>query len=193
MAFDPGLFASTALAIGIAELPDKTALATILLATRGNPWAVFIGVAAAFVIQSLVAVLAGGLLSLAPHHDVQIASGVLFLVYAVLMWFRKDGKDEKVEGSEATFWAAVGTAFMVIFIAEWGDLTQFAAATLAARSGKPLTILLASILALWSVSALAIIAGNRLGSLIHPRLIQRLAAVLFAGIGILMLTGIAGF
>src|SRR5476651_1526283 len=93
--FDPRLFASTALAIGIAELPDKTALATVLLATRGNPWAVFIGVAGAFVIQSVVAVLCGGLIGLAPRQYVRIASGILFLIFAVLMWRRKDEKDEK--------------------------------------------------------------------------------------------------
>ena len=190
--FDPGLFLKTALAIAIAELPDKTALATVLLATRGSPWAVFIGVAAAFVIQSLVAVLCGGLLSLAPHQYVRIASGILFLIFAVLMWRRKDEKQDKIEESTASFWSAAGTAFMVIFIAEWGDLTQFAAATLAASTGKPLTILAASILSLWTVSALAIIAGNRLKTLIHPRLIQHLAAVLFAIIGVVLLSGIAG-
>jgi len=53
--------------IFLLELPDKTALAALLLATRHRPLPVFLGAAAAFVIQSMVAVLAGSLLGLLPR------------------------------------------------------------------------------------------------------------------------------
>jgi putative Ca2+/H+ antiporter (TMEM165/GDT1 family) len=189
-AVDPQLFAATALTIGVAELPDKTSLATVLLATRGHPAAVFAGVAAAFVIQSLVAVACGSLLALCPRAWVRIAAGVLFLGFALAMWWRRDAPAEKVAGTDGGFWATAGTAFLVIFIAEWGDLTQIASATLTAQTGKPLTVLLAAIAALWAVSALAIAAGNRLGAWVHPQVVQRLGAMLFALIGVLILSGL---
>src|SRR5256885_9566723 len=71
--------------IFLLELPDKTALAALLLATRHRPLPVFIGAAAAFVIQSAVAVLAGSLLSLLPREPIRIGAGLLFLVMAALL------------------------------------------------------------------------------------------------------------
>ncbi len=83
-----------------------------------------------------------------------------------------------------------GKAFLVIFIAEWGDLTQLATAALTAKQGQPLTIFLAATLALWAVSALAIALGHVLKHRIRPALMQRIAAVVFAVIGVLMLCGV---
>src|SRR5256885_5527060 len=82
--------------IFLLELPDKTALAALLLATRHRPLPVFIGGAAAFVIQSAVAVLAGSLLSLLPREPIRIGAGLLFLVMAALLVrrnLRKDGAE----------------------------------------------------------------------------------------------------
>src|ERR1700677_1992667 len=95
--FDLTLFISTFALIFVAELPDKTAIAALVLATRNNPWAVFIGSALAFVIQSMVAVLFGSLFGLLPPHLIHIASGLLFLVFAVMMWLRRqeDEADSK--------------------------------------------------------------------------------------------------
>ena len=70
--------------IFLLELPDKTALAALLLATRHRPLPVFLGAAAAFVIQSAVAVVAGSLLSLLPREPIRIGAGILFLGMAAL-------------------------------------------------------------------------------------------------------------
>src|SRR5271168_5495300 len=88
------LFISTFALIFVAELPDKTAFATLILATRNNPWAIFVGACSAFVIQSLVAVLFGQFISLLPHSMTQIGAGILFLIFAGLMWRKKEGKEE---------------------------------------------------------------------------------------------------
>jgi len=186
------LFVSTFALIFVAELPDKTAFAALFLATCHNPLAVFLGAAAAFMIQSIVAVACGSFLSLLPPQFVQIAAGALFLVFALMMWCRPAPKTEKpdCEPSEKTakFFRSVGAAFMTIFIAEWGDLTQLATAALAAKYHAPLTIFISATLALWTVTAIGVIIGSQLKHRIQPQLVQRVAASAFAvvGIGILV-------
>ena len=62
------------------ELPDKTFIATMVLATRFRPVLVWIGVAAAFAVQTTIAVAAGQLLSLLPELPVKLGTAVLFAV-----------------------------------------------------------------------------------------------------------------
>ena len=175
------LFLSTLALIFVAELPDKTAFATLLLATRKQPLAIFIGVAMAFVIQSVVAVSFGSALGLLPRQWVSIGGAVLFMLFAFLMWRRKDHEEENLhlENQKSNFLRTIWSSFVVIFIAEWGDLTQLATATLAAEHKKPVTIFLAATLALWTVTALAILVGNRAKKVIHPVLLQKIAAGAF--------------
>ncbi|HEY6475275.1 MAG TPA: TMEM165/GDT1 family protein [Polyangia bacterium] len=185
------LFASIFAVIFVAELPDKTALASLVLATRHRALPVLVGAAAALAIQSLVAVIAGSLLSLLPARAVHIGSGVLFLLSAVLMWRKKDeelegGKD----GGEVGFAKAFTMSFMVVFVAEWGDLTQIATAGFAARYKQPVLVFCAATAALWAVASIAVIAGNRAGHLLNPNLTQKIAAVLFALVGVALIAGI---
>src|SRR5579859_5919667 len=188
---DWALFFSTFALIFLAELPDKTAVAIVILATRHHPYAVFAGVAAAFVIQNVIAVLGGSLFSLLPPHIVHVASGILFLVFALLMWFRKEEKEEGIRAaSKARFLQTAWTAFMVIFIAEWGDLTQLAAATLVAKTHHPVTIFISSTLALWTTTALGVAIGHHSKKVIRPHILQNIAAVAFGIVGILLLSGV---
>src|SRR5256885_1032209 len=111
--------------IFLLELPDKTALAALLLATRHRPLPVFLGAAAAFVIQSAVAVAAGSLLSLLPREPIRIGAGILFLGMAALLVrrnIRKDEADEQraVEQEEVRHRRPFMTAFTVVFVAESG-------------------------------------------------------------------------
>ena len=181
------LFFSTFALIFIAELPDKTAFAALFLATCHNPFAVFLGAAAAFVIQSFVAVAFGSLLSLFPPQIVHITAGLLFLVFAVMMWRRKQADGEEIDcgpqGKAEQFSKSVTTAFMTIFIAEWGDLTQLATATLAAKYNAPFTIFTSSTLALWAVTAIGVMIGSRVKNMINPQLLQRVAAGAFGVVG----------
>ena len=97
------LFLSVFGVVFVAELPDKTALAALVLATRGKALPVFVGSAAALAVQSAVAVAAGHLVSLLPARPVHVAAGVLFLVSAVVMWRRKDEDDAaETEDSESS-------------------------------------------------------------------------------------------
>jgi putative Ca2+/H+ antiporter (TMEM165/GDT1 family) len=185
------LFATVFGVIFLAELPDKTALAALVLATRHRPLPVFLGAALALTIQSIVAVAAGSLLARLPSTAVHIGSGVVFLGCALLMWLRNPetaAQDATKPQPPASFWRALWTVFAVVFIAEWGDLTQIGTAALQAKYHAWLTVMLASVAALWCVAALAVFVGNRAGRLLDPNLTQKVAAVVFAGIGVLLVT-----
>ena len=80
------VFASVFGVIFVAELPDKTALTTFVMATRHKPLPVFVGAAAALAFQSLAAVLAGALLGKLPAHVVHVGAGSLFMITAGVMW-----------------------------------------------------------------------------------------------------------
>jgi putative Ca2+/H+ antiporter (TMEM165/GDT1 family) len=191
---DPRIFATVFGVIFIAELPDKTAVAALVLATRHRPLPVFVGTALALVVQSFVAVAAGGGLSLLPPRPVHIAAGLLFIVSAVFMWRRDEEEEEATDASDTgkpeEFRRALWKSFLVVFIAEWGDLTQLGTAALAARYKAPVTVFFAASCALCLVAALAVFLGNRLSRVIHPRHTQRAAAVVFVLLGIGLLSGV---
>lgn len=190
---DPRIFATVFGVIFLAELPDKTAVAALVLATRHRPLPVFFGTALALVVQSVVAVVAGGLLSLLPARPVHLGAGLLFLVSAVFMW-RRDADDDDDAAHQAgqpeSFRHAFLKSFLVVFVAEWGDLTQLGTAALAARYRAPVTVFLAATAALCLVSGLAVFLGNRLSKLVHPRHTQSVAAVVFVLLGIGLLAGV---
>lgn len=186
---DPALFASTYALVFLSELPDKTALATMVMASRRPPLAVFAGVVSAFLVQSAVAVLLGGALSFLPRLWVRVGAGLLFLFVAWRLWNEEDegavaGADARGDGG---WWRAAGTAFLVVFLAEWGDLSQLATAALAAEHGRPLTVFAGAVCALASVTAVAVTVGHNLKTRLHPEKVRKLAAVLFAVVGVLIL------
>jgi putative Ca2+/H+ antiporter (TMEM165/GDT1 family) len=165
-----------------AELPDKTAFASLVLGTRHRPLPVFAGVAAAFAVHTCLAVLAGGLLSLLPHRTLDVVVAALFLLSAWLLW-RRRGQDEDAAPERAVargFLPVAAASFAIVIVAEFGDLTQIVIANLAARYHDPLSVGLGSVLALWVVAALAITGGRGLLRVIPARLISMLAAAAMA-------------
>jgi Ca2+/H+ antiporter, TMEM165/GDT1 family len=196
--FSPEIFVTVFGVIFIAELPDKTAVAALVLATRHRALPVFAGTALALIVQSLVAVAAGGLLALLPQRPVHIGAGLIFMVSALFMWRSKDEAPEPAlleapaaaAAAPPSFKSAFSKAFAIVFLAELGDLTQLGTAALAARFRSPATVFAASALALCAVAALAVFLGNRLSRLINPRRVQRLAAVVFGVLGLGFVTGL---
>jgi len=197
--FSPEIFATVFGVIFIAELPDKTAVAALVLATRHRALPVFFGTASALITQSLIAVAAGGVLALLPARPVHIGAGVIFLASAVSMWRSKEeaepapgeaAAETAPDAAEPSFTTAFLKAFAVVFLAELGDLTQLGTAALAARFRSPLTVFAGSATALCAVAALAVFLGNRLSRLINPRLVQRIAAVIFGLLGLGFVTGV---
>ncbi|MFD7629860.1 TMEM165/GDT1 family protein [Streptomyces sp. NPDC059851] len=176
----------TAIAFGVvflAELPDKTALAGLMLGTRYRASYVFAGVAAAFAVHVALAIAAGSVLTLLPHRLVQAVVGVLFLAGAVMLLLKKsDGEEEIEEPADQSFWKVSGAGFMLILVAEFGDLTQIMTANLAARYDDPLSVGLGAVLALWAVAGIGILGGRTLMKYVPLRLITKIAAAVMAAL-----------
>jgi Ca2+/H+ antiporter, TMEM165/GDT1 family len=164
------------------ELPDKTALASLVLGSRYRPTWVFTGVATAFAVHVGLAIAAGSLLALLPHRPLEIIVALLFAIGAVVLLRGRHGggDDEHVElhGREPGFWRVAGTSFMIILVAEFGDLTQIATATLAAHYHDPAAVATGAVLALWAVGGLAIVGGRSLLKIIPLVWISRIAAAI---------------
>ncbi len=169
------------------ELPDKTFIASLVLATRYRPALVWIGVSLAFLVQCTVAVAAGGLLSLLPSAVVAAGAGVLFLAGAVVLWRGAAGADADERAAENELAGrtqaevhglrVVATSFGVLFLAEWGDLSQLLTAGLAARYEDPVSVFTGSWLALVVVAGLAVVLGRTLLRFVRLSTIRRIGAV----------------
>lgn len=185
------LIATVFILIFLAELPDKTALAGLVLGSRYRPLYVFAGTAAAFAVHVVLAIAAGSLLSLLPHRALEGVVGALFLLGAVLLLRgRHEDADEHVEiaeGKAPTFARVAATSFLVILVAEFGDLTQILTANLAAKYHDPLAVGIGAVLGLWAVAALAIVGGRSLLKLVPLTVITRVAAAIMAVLAVFSL------
>ena len=175
--------------IFIGELPDKTMFASIVMSTRGHPFAVWLGSAGAFLVHVVIATTLGTVVFhlLAPRI-VDAVVAVIFLVGAGIVtaeaireYKRKDDPEPPPPPPRPGRTAV--TAFAVIFAAEWGDLTQLLTANLAAHYHDPLSVATGATLALWAVSAIAVTSGRWLSSVIDAFAIRIGTAVLLAGLG----------
>ncbi|MEU5398877.1 TMEM165/GDT1 family protein [Streptomyces sp. NPDC005963] len=162
----------------LAELPDKTALAGLMLGTRYRASYVFVGVAAAFAVHVALAIAAGSVLTLLPQRLVQAVVGLLFLAGALILLLKKsDDEEETIKApTDQSFWKVSGAGFMLILVAEFGDLTQIMTANLAARYDDPVSVGLGAVLALWAVAGIGILGGRTLMKYVPLRLITKVAA-----------------
>ena len=171
-----------------AELPDKTALASLILGTRYRPLYVFVGVAAAFAVHAMIAVAAGSILGMLPHRLLELIVGVVFLIGAAVLLRSNTGIEEgpSFKKPSRTSFIRVSTAsFGVIMLAELGDMTQIITANLAAKYHDPVAVLLGAVLALWAAAAVAILGGRGLVRFVPLTLIARLAAAVMVVLGVI--------
>jgi putative Ca2+/H+ antiporter (TMEM165/GDT1 family) len=164
--------------IFVVELPDKTFIAALVLSTRYRPLAVWIGVGLAFFVQTLIAVVAGHLTTFLPDTLIESVALVIFLAGAVVLYRSAPGADAEEKQQEEEYAAkasesrtglrAVAASFVVLFAAEWGDLSQLLTISMVAKYGEPLSVFIGAWGALLTVSGLAVLAGRVL--LRHVRL-----------------------
>ena len=170
--------------IFVVELPDKTFIATLVLSTRFRPLLVWLGVTAAFLLQTLVAVLVGGLLAQLPRTPVQVVAALMFLVGGILL-LRGAGKaDEEEAETEEEFshkgaatavgLKAIAVSFGVLFLAEWGDLSQLLTASMVLQFKEPVSVFIGAFLALVTVSGLAAVLGRALLTRVKLATIRRI-------------------
>jgi putative Ca2+/H+ antiporter (TMEM165/GDT1 family) len=179
--------------IFLGELPDKTMFASLVLSTRGRPLVVWLGAAGAFVVHVVIAVTIGAaLFHLLPHRALAALVAVMFVAGAALALreARKEGKEGSKSGSQealvekevASHGRVLVTAFIVIFIAEWGDITQILTANLAAHYHSTLSVAVGALLALWAVAALAVIGGQSLLRFVDIKTVRIATAVVLLGL-----------
>lgn len=175
----------------LAELPDKTALASLVLGTRYRPLHVFGGTAAAFLVHVVLAIAAGSLLTLLPGRVLHAVVGALFLIGAVLLLrgrHEEEEEDLQLGGDKpATLRRVAGMSFGVILVAEFGDLTQIVTANLAAKYHNPISVGLGATLGLWAVAGLAIVGGRGLLKVVPITMVTRVAAAIMAALAVFSL------
>lgn len=170
----------------LGELPDKTMFASLVLSTRGKPFLVWVGAAAAFTVHVVIAVTIGvALFHLLPHRALEATVAGIFFVGGVLaLREARKARDEEelVEREVQSHQRVALTAFLVIFVAEWGDLTQILTANLAAHYHDPLSVSVGALLALWAVAGLAVVAGQSVLRFVNIATVRIVTAVVLFGL-----------
>ena len=163
--------------IFLGELPDKTMLASLVMATRGKPFSVWLGAAAAFLVHVAIATTIGvALFRILPKSVLDVVVAVMFAAGGIYALREGTKDEEELVEREVASHTIVTTAFLVIFIAEWGDLTQILTANLAAHYHSALSVGVGAALALWSVAAIAVIGGQGLLRFVHVATIRKVTA-----------------
>ncbi|MFN8046816.1 MAG: TMEM165/GDT1 family protein [Dermatophilaceae bacterium] len=191
--------------IFLVELPDKTFIATLVMATRFRPLLVWIGVAAAFFVQTLVAVAIGGVLTKLPKTPIEVFATLMFLIGGILLLRGAGQADAEEAETEEEFaakasrqakgWHVVTMCFGILFLAEWGDLSQILTASLVLKYHDPVSVFLGAFLALATVSGLGAVLGRALLKRMRLSTLRRAGGVvclLLAALSVLQLTGVIG-
>jgi putative Ca2+/H+ antiporter (TMEM165/GDT1 family) len=172
--------------IFISELPDKSLLSSLILSSRYPARYVWLGAATAFLIHVLIAVSIGKVLGLLPHNLLEAIVALIFLGGALILFFGKHGVDDDIQKNskhvEKTFnaWKLYSAAFGITFLGEWGDITQITTINYEAHYHMPWSVGVGALLALWSVTALAVIFGAKVVNFVPTKVLQRVsAAILF--------------
>jgi Ca2+/H+ antiporter, TMEM165/GDT1 family len=170
----------------LAELPDKSMIATVVLATRERSLPVWLGSAGALVLQAGIAVAAGKLLALLPHRVLEVVVSALFAaggLYLLLSREETAAEEGEAQAERATRPHRVAlTTFGVIFVGEFGDLTQVLTANLAAHYGQPWAVFTGSALALITAASLAVTVGRGVGRVVPLVVIRKVAGLLLLGL-----------
>jgi putative Ca2+/H+ antiporter (TMEM165/GDT1 family) len=163
--------------IFLGELPDKTMFASLVMATEGRPVQVWLGAAATFLVHVIIATTIGvALFRLLPERAVDGVVAGVFLVGALYAWCEGTKDEEALIKRERTGHKVVTTAFIVIFLAEWGDLTQILTANLAAHYHSPISVAVGALAALWTVAAIAVVGGQSLLRWVNVATVRKVTA-----------------
>jgi len=189
-----GVIATVFAIIFVAELPDKTMIATLIMGSRYRPVLVWLGATLAFGIHAAVAVAVGQLLQLLPHKAIEAVTAILFAAGAAYLLFVPEGEEEQEGEEEADSVRkgrkTVAAAFLVIFIGEFGDLTQILTANLAAKYHAPVEVFIGAFTGLASVAAVGAFGGRALLRVLPLAVIRKAGGVLLAGFAVYTLVNL---
>ena len=176
----------------VAELGDKTQLVALGFGARYRLAPVLAGVVAAYAAANLLSVVVGGVLGTAlPTRAIGLGGGVLFLGFAV--WNLRSDDDEVDDGqpdAEAPLGAGDRSVFasvaVAMFVAELGDKTMLATATLAAQ-GSPVLVWIGATIGICLSGAVGVLVGRTVGARLPERAIRIGSSLLFAAFGVVLI------
>ena len=187
----PEFFTAVVVAFGVvfvAELGDKTQLLALNFGSKHSLRQVAIGLTIGYAAAGLVAVSVGGVLGAnLPQRPIEIIGGAIFLIFALLA-FRDDDDGDDELGRTIVRSSVIATIALTILVAEMGDKTQIATATLAARS-NPMGTWIGATAGEVASGMIGAVAGTIVGDRIPARVLRFSSAVLFAAFGLAMLAG----
>lgn len=174
----------------VAELGDKSQLLAVGFGARWRLRTVVLGMTLGYATAGLLAAGVGGLLGATlPERPIAIVGGAVFLLFAVLALrdARSDDEDDDDEsGRVVSSRSVVASVGLSIALAEFGDKTQLATATLAAR-GEPVATYVGATGGMVAAGVLGAVAGDAIGRSISQRTMKLASAALFAAFGVLMI------
>ncbi|GIU84895.1 MAG: UPF0016 family membrane protein [Acidimicrobiales bacterium] len=194
---------SAAAVVFLAELGDKTQLLALGLGARHRLLPTFLGVVAAYAMTNALSAVVGGVLGAAlPTRWIGVAGGLLFLAFAFWTLRGERGESRSGEGEDVGAGAGepggarasagvVGVVVSVaaaMFVAELGDKTMLATATLASR-GSPVLVWAGATLGICASGGSAVALGHFGGRTLPERVVRIGSALLFALFGVLMVIG----
>lgn len=167
--------------IGLAEFGDKTQLSILLLSSKTKKHLhLLLGVLLAFLIVDGAAVLIGSwVINILPIRLLRILSGIIFIIFGMLLLRDKEVKGESRLYSGSPFLSG----FALIFITEWGDKTQIASGIFATKY-DPLLVLIGAMTALALLSVMAIYLGKFVSNKVDKKVLTKIAGTVFILMGI---------
>lgn len=176
--------------IALAEIGDKTQLLAFLLATRfKKPIPIIIGITLATLINHGLAGAVGSWITANVDQSVlRWVLGASFIAMAV--WTLIPDKIEDEETQLATRLGVFGATFITFFLAEMGDKTQIATVAMSAHYNDVLMVVAGTTLGMLIADVPAVFAGDKLAEKIPMKLVHRIAAAMFAALGVATLLGV---
>jgi len=176
--------------ITLAEIGDKTQLLAFLLATRfKKPIPIIIGITLATLINHGLAGVVGSWIT--ANVDPSVLRWVLGASFiAMAVWTLIPDKIEDEETQLATKLGVFGATFITFFMAEMGDKTQIATVAMSAHYNDVLMVVAGTTLGMLIADVPAVFAGDKLAEKIPMKLVHRIAAAMFAALGVATLLGI---
>lgn len=166
------------LSVFLAELGDKTMLATAVTALRHNPVHVLgVSLLAYFSANILPVFAASSLVSFASSYAwlLRLLAGALFVALGIITLSSR----VKVPESES-----LGVTFTVLLLSELGDKTQLATIAVALASGNPYTTLIGGVLGYLAANAIGVLASSRISRKLGLDVLRKASGALFVALGL---------
>ncbi len=180
-------FVSTGI-VALAEIGDKTQLLAFILAAKfRKPVPIILGILAATLANhGFAGALGSWITSLLGPEILRWVLGISFIGMAIwtLIPDEFDEKDAKIER-----FGVFGTTLVAFFMAEMGDKTQVATIALAAQYHSFFSVVSGTTLGMMIANVPAVLLGDRIAGRMPVKIVHRIAAAIFAILGVLTLAG----